>query len=149
HPTRGRGRGGFPVPAGLAAAAVPLDTCAGVDSSEAVELNVGPAVPGNDLAMLADPPGKDGAAPARVLVLYNEPVLGDDHPDAVSEHEILDTVGAVERALAGAGYEVRRLGVSRDPGCLAAGLRQHRPDVVFNLFEGLADHGDTEAHVAG
>ena len=24
-----------------------------------------------------------------------------------------------------------------------------RPDVVFNLFEGLADFGSTEAHVAG
>jgi len=28
-------------------------------------------------------------------------------------------------------------------------LRRERPDVVFNLFEGLADHNDTEAHVAG
>jgi D-alanine-D-alanine ligase len=119
---------------------------------------VGLAVPGNDLAMFTDPPARDRAAqganaprsvPVRVLVLYNEPVLVADHPDAVSEHEILDTVKAVERALVDAGYEVRRLGVSRDPGSLAAGLRQHRPDVVFNLFEGLADHGDTEAHVAG
>jgi D-alanine-D-alanine ligase len=99
--------------------------------------------------MFTDQPERDGAGPVRVLVLYNEPVLDVDHPDAVSEHEILDTVAAVENGLAAAGYDVRRLGVSRDPGSLAAGLRQHRPDVVFNLFEGLADHGDTEAHVAG
>jgi D-alanine-D-alanine ligase len=39
--------------------------------------------------------------------------------------------------------------VSRDPAVLLDGLRNIRPDVVFNLFEGLADFGDTEAHVAG
>ncbi len=39
--------------------------------------------------------------------------------------------------------------MSRDPSVLLDGLREYRPDVVFNLFEGLADFGDTEAHVAG
>src|SRR5579871_1628389 len=42
-----------------------------------------------------------------------------------------------------------RLGVCRDPNKLVAGLRRERPDVVFNLFEGLADHSETEAHAAG
>src|SRR6202035_5287419 len=32
---------------------------------------------------------------------------------------------------------------------LLDGLRRRRPDVVFNLFEGTADHGTTEAYVAG
>jgi D-alanine-D-alanine ligase len=94
--------------------------------------------------MIADP------LPAgRVLILYNEPVLPADHPDAVSEHEVLETVEAVQGHLAGAGYDVSRLGVGRDPAPLLGGLREHRPDVVFNLFEGLADVGHTEAHVAG
>ncbi len=91
----------------------------------------------------------DRSPPARVLILYNEPVLPADHPDAESEHEVLDTVEQVEKALAQAGHDVRRLGVCRDPGKLLAGLRRERPDVVFNLFEGLADQSDTEAHAAG
>src|SRR5262245_19800557 len=85
----------------------------------------------------------------RVLVLYNEPVLPADHPEGYSEHEILYTVDAVSGHLTQAGFDVVRLGVCRDPGVLLAGLRDLRPDVVFNLFEGLADHSYTEAHVAG
>jgi D-alanine-D-alanine ligase len=86
---------------------------------------------------------------AKVLILYNEPTLPEDHPDAVSEHEILYTADAVGNILTAAGYQVTRLGVNYDPAALAAGLRQHRPDVVFNLFEGTADHGHTEAYAAG
>src|SRR5690348_8192762 len=97
--------------------------------------------------MLATSP-TDRSSP-RVLILYNQPVLPADHPDAESEHEILFTVGEVERVLSEAGYEVVRLGVERDPAVLIAGLRRHQPDVVFNLFEGLADFGNTETHVAG
>jgi D-alanine-D-alanine ligase len=85
----------------------------------------------------------------RVLVLYNEPVLPADHPDADSEHEILFTVDAVAGHLSAAGFEVSRLGASRDPAALLSGLRRARPDVVFNLFEGLADQYGTEAHAAG
>jgi D-alanine-D-alanine ligase len=91
----------------------------------------------------------DLSTTARVLILYNEPVLPADHPDAESEHEILYTVAQVEKELADAGHEVRRLGVCRDPGKLIAGLRRERPDVVFNLFEGLADQSETEPHAAG
>ena len=85
----------------------------------------------------------------RVLILYNEPVLPGDHPDSESEHEILDTVAAVRRHLDDAGFPVEQLGVSTDPAALLAGLDEHRPDVVFNLFEGTADQGQTEAFVAG
>jgi D-alanine-D-alanine ligase len=85
----------------------------------------------------------------RVLVLYNEPVLPLDHPDAASEHEILSTVAVVHDELTQAGHDVVKLGVDRDPGDLLAGLRQHRPDVIFNLFEGSADDGSTETIVAG
>jgi D-alanine-D-alanine ligase len=86
---------------------------------------------------------------SRVLIVYNEPVLATDHPDADSEHEIFYTVEEVEKALVEAGHDVRRLAVCRDPAELIAGVRRERPDVVFNLFEGLADQSDTEAHAAG
>src|SRR5262249_25964506 len=71
------------------------------------------------------------------------------HPEADCEHEILYTTEAVAQSLAAAGYRVSRLAVSRDPGRLLSGLAEYRPDVVFNLFEGLADANDTEAHGGG
>lgn len=85
----------------------------------------------------------------QVLVLFNEPVLPTSHPDAESEHQILSAVEFVTTSLLDAGFAVTRLGVSHDPGPLCDRLRTRRPDVVFNLFEGTADRGDTEAHVAG
>jgi D-alanine-D-alanine ligase len=85
----------------------------------------------------------------QVLIVYNGPVLDPTHPDAKSENDILETVEYVERNLAAAGFSVRQLGIQRNPRVLIDRLRRERPDVVFNLFEGLADHNDTEAHVAG
>jgi D-alanine-D-alanine ligase len=85
----------------------------------------------------------------RVLVLYNEPVLPADHPDAESEHEILYTVDVVSKTLVEAGFEVSRLGASHNPDVLVSRLWSQRPDVVFNLFEGTADGGHNEAYVAG
>jgi D-alanine-D-alanine ligase len=86
---------------------------------------------------------------ARVLVLYNEPVLPVGHPDAESEHEILWTTDVISKILLQAGHEVTRLGASHDVASLVTGLSAQRPDVVFNLFEGTADQGNTEAYVAG
>jgi D-alanine-D-alanine ligase len=85
----------------------------------------------------------------RVLVLHNEPVLSPDHPDFASENEILETAASVSRILAEGGFDVRRLGVGRDPEVLLTGLSAERPDVVFNLFEGLATHAATEATAVG
>ncbi len=87
--------------------------------------------------------------PPKVLILFNEPVLPDNHPDAVSENEILYTVDAVHLSLRQAGFPVVRLGVGHDLTTLVSGLRVHRPDVVFNLFEGTGDRGQTEAYAAG
>ena len=87
---------------------------------------------------------------ARVLILYNEPVLPADHPNAESEHQILSTVEFVSQMLLQAGFQVSRLGVSHDPGVLLTGLSKERPDVVFNLFEGTGgDQGNSEACLAG
>jgi D-alanine-D-alanine ligase len=85
----------------------------------------------------------------RVLVLYNQPILPAHHPCASSEAGILDTVETYRRALTEAGYPVRTLGVGEDLAALLSGLRAERPDVVFNLFEGLATQAGTEATVVG
>ena len=99
--------------------------------------------------MIREMPAPDSSSALRVVILHNQPILPEDHPDADSEHEILDTTAVVQRTLTEAGYDVSTLAVSRDPAVLIDGLRERRPDVVFNLFEGLADFSDTEAHVAG
>jgi D-alanine-D-alanine ligase len=87
--------------------------------------------------------------PTRVVILYNEPTLPSDHRDFDSEHEVMYTVEHVTRALKAAGYHVSQLGVNHDVSTLVSGLRRARADVVFNLFEGLPDWGDTEAYAVG
>jgi D-alanine-D-alanine ligase len=85
----------------------------------------------------------------RVLVLYNEPVLPEDHPDYVSEVEVLDNVYAVQEALAGAGFEATTLGVAATAQELIDGVKEHRPDAVVNLFEGVATNNASELYAAG
>jgi D-alanine-D-alanine ligase len=85
----------------------------------------------------------------RVLVLYNEPVLPVGHPDADSEHEVLVVADVVARTLSDAGFDVGRLGIAYDAGVLLEELQTRQADAVFNLFEGLADGGHSEACVAG
>jgi D-alanine-D-alanine ligase len=86
---------------------------------------------------------------ARILVLYNDPVLPADHPNAESEREVLETAAFVDRTLRAADFEVSRLPIAHDPTELFAGLKAAKPDAVFNLFEGTADDSRTEAYVAG
>src|SRR5262245_57920327 len=85
----------------------------------------------------------------RVLIVHNQPVLPDDHPHADSDHEIVDNAHDVGGHLSKAGIDARQLAVGRDPEQLITALRAAEPDVVFNLFEGLADQYNTESHVAG
>jgi D-alanine-D-alanine ligase len=89
-----------------------------------------------------------GRRDVRVLTLYNEPVLPDGHPAVESEREITYTADAVIATLAGAGIEVERLALGRDSRPLADAVRRFAPDVVFNLFEGLADDPTSEARAA-
>lgn len=83
-----------------------------------------------------------------VLVLYNNPVLPADHPEAGSEHDILDTVADTTKVLSAAGFDVRRLAIDFDPQPLLDELHDHRPDAVFNLFEGVATQTGSEVAVA-
>ena len=85
----------------------------------------------------------------RILVLYNEPTLPPDHPDADSEHDILYTADTIARILQQAGVVVERLGMTDNPAALIAGVKASAPDAIFNLYEGLAQWGNTEAYVSG
>lgn len=83
-----------------------------------------------------------------VLVLYNEPVLPPDHPDAPSEHDIYDTVNDAYKVLTAAGFSTTKLGINRDPQPLLDALKHNRPHAVFNLFEGIATQPSTEVGAA-
>jgi D-alanine-D-alanine ligase len=83
----------------------------------------------------------------RVLVIFNEPVLPVDHPDSAQEHDVLDSTALIVKILQQAGFPLRQLGFSYEPRRLLDELRDHPPDVVFNMFEGLATHTATEISV--
>lgn len=85
----------------------------------------------------------------RVLILFNEPTLPADHPDASAEHDVLELVDVVERILVAAGATVGRLGVVTSAEVAVAGLKAFGPDAVFNLHEGTATWGNAEAFVTG
>ncbi len=86
--------------------------------------------------------------PPHILVLFNEPILPAGHPDAESEHEIVQVSEIVAGTLAAAGFAVSRLGVSYDLTRLLRALIEQRPDAIFNLFEGLPGKDESEACVA-
>ena len=88
-------------------------------------------------------------AQERVLVVFNEPVLPESHPDYISEVEVIDNVEAVIAVLAEGDYAVDRLGVTSDPQALIEGVRAYGPDAIVNLFEGTADDNATELYAAG
>ena len=84
-----------------------------------------------------------------VAVLYNEPSLPEDHPDYLSEAGVLESVEAVEAALALGGHPSARLGVGTDPAAIIRALQNLDADCVVNLFEGLGGVGAGEAQVTG
>jgi len=83
----------------------------------------------------------------RVLVIFNEPVLPKDHPDAAQEYDVIEATDLIAQVLIDAGYPLRKLGFTFDPRPLLDELRDHPPDVVFNMFEGLATQTATEISV--
>lgn len=85
----------------------------------------------------------------RITVLYNELVLPEDHPDYVSEIEVMDNVEAVIEVLTEAGYEVDEFAAPGEPTQFIEGLRERQPDAVVNLFEGSADFSANEMYAAG
>jgi D-alanine-D-alanine ligase len=84
----------------------------------------------------------------RVVVLFNQPVLPREHPEADSEQWVATAVEDISGLLTATGYRVSQLAVGRNLFALKSQLAACRPDVVFNLFEGLADRPATEVAVA-
>jgi D-alanine-D-alanine ligase len=87
-------------------------------------------------------------SPPRVLVIFNQPVLPVEHPDAAQEHDVIESTDIVVKSLKEAGFPVRSLGLAFDPQPLLDEVAGNRPDVVFNMFEGIATRTETEISVA-
>src|SRR2546423_925974 len=85
---------------------------------------------------------------AQVLILHNLPILPVGHPQEDSECEILQTVEHVATALDRGGHRVSRLGIADEPAGVVEQVRVSGAEVVFNLFEGIPDRGETETCVA-
>jgi D-alanine-D-alanine ligase len=86
-------------------------------------------------------------APRKILVLYNVPAsspVKGEASDAVSEAEVVEVATAVQRSLKTAGYpEVELFGLTPDLGAFLSVLDKMKPDLVFNLAEGI---GGDEHH---
>ena len=83
-----------------------------------------------------------------VAILYNEPTLPPGHRDFEQEAGVLESVAAFEAALAGAGHDVRRVGVGNSVRAVSERLSERRPDVVVNFCEAFAGETAGEPHLA-
>lgn len=85
----------------------------------------------------------------KILLIYNAPVLPEDHADAESERDLLQTVDSVFEALLSQEHHVTKLALTDSPEQLIETIRSTQPDIVFNLFEGFGNNPASEYHVAG
>src|SRR5260370_22140452 len=84
-----------------------------------------------------------------VLVLYNQPLLPNDHPDAESEHSVVEIAKFMATTLNGAGLRTSMLGLGPDPGSLWRAMKRRPAGRVVNLLSGSLDNTPTESYSAG
>jgi D-alanine-D-alanine ligase len=82
-----------------------------------------------------------------VAVLYNAPMLPPEHPDAVSEADVVAVAHAVAAALNASGFDARLTPAAPPITHLVQALANERPDLVFNLIEGFGGRSGGEGHV--
>lgn len=87
-----------------------------------------------------------------IVVLYNVPAeipVKGEALDAVSEAEVVEVARAVAQTLTGLGYSgVSTYGLTSDLNAFLAMLDRVKPDVVFNLAEGIGGNEHHEPLVA-
>ncbi len=84
----------------------------------------------------------------RVAIVYNEPSPSryDSHGEGSAIFSVLQAVDAVQHALLDMGYCITRVPITSYEH-IQAKLTNLETDVVFNLFEGICGHPETEALV--
>ena len=87
--------------------------------------------------------------PSKVAVLYNTPVLPEDHPDRESEADVVAVAEAITEILKCSGLDAWTVAAQHPLGQLIVDLSEKIPDVVFNLIEGFGGGSGGEAHVTG
>ncbi|MSR30733.1 MAG: ATP-grasp domain-containing protein [Gemmataceae bacterium] len=85
----------------------------------------------------------------RVTIIYNQPVLPEEHEDYYSELEILETVEVIEENLIKSGLVSEKIPLEIDLAPFIQRLNSNPPHVVLNLFEGFGDFTETEIYLAG
>ncbi len=86
----------------------------------------------------------------RVAIVYNEPVKSryDERGEQAAVSGVLEAVEAVHDALIELGYGAVKVPIAPPLSCARQTLGALETDLVFNLFEGFADHPETEAGIA-
>lgn len=84
----------------------------------------------------------------RVAVLYNNPTLPIDHPEAASERSVLATSAAIVAALRPRGFRAFRVGVGPPVGRLVRRLLARKADAAVNLVEGFGGEAAGEPRFA-
>ena len=88
-----------------------------------------------------EPPGQ-----LRVGITYNiKKNISSELPDAEAEFDDVETIRAIQNALEAAGFNVTLLEATEE---LPLRLSQRKPDIVFNIAEGMRGRG-REAQVPG
>lgn len=87
----------------------------------------------------------------RVAIAYDGstvPARNGEAHDLVSRGAVTEVAEAVGAALAGRGHDIVKVGIDFDLAASLERLRAGRPDVIFNLCEGLSDISAHEIGVA-
>lgn len=85
----------------------------------------------------------------KVAVLYNAPVLPPEHPDAVSESDVVEVAQAVVAGLEAQGWDAALLAASPPVVDVLHNLDRFAPDVIFNLIEGFGGSTAAATHMTG
>jgi D-alanine-D-alanine ligase len=83
----------------------------------------------------------------QVAVVYNEPVLPADHPDAVSEGDVVEVARAVADGLSGTGFDPVLLSAGPPLAGFVARLTACGPDFAFNIVEGFGGKTAAETYL--
>jgi D-alanine-D-alanine ligase len=89
------------------------------------------------------------AAPPRVTVFYNAPILPAGHPDSIAEADVSEVARTIAAALGAHGFTATLLAAAPPLEPMLAALLDTEPDLVFNLIEGFWGSGVGATLVTG